>query len=78
MIVDITECDANTCSGNGMCTEVVGGGTKCICEAGYTSENCSQSEYQTLNIILCRTELHSLKKRFLQVNNKRSVYLKFY
>ena len=68
MIVDITECDANTCSGNGMCTEVVGGGTKCICEAGYTSENCSQSEYQTLNIILCRTELHSLIKIVFATN----------
>ena len=43
--LDIVECTNTTCSGNGECIEKVGGGTECLCEAGYTSDNCSESKY---------------------------------
>ena len=41
IFVDITECSVSVCSGNGQCVEVVGGGTQCLCDAGYTSSDCS-------------------------------------
>ena len=43
--LDITECNQNTCSGNGECIEVVGGGTRCICNQGHTSANCSVGRF---------------------------------
>ena len=42
--LDITECKYSTCNGQGECIEIVGGGTECVCNPGYTSENCSLSK----------------------------------
>ena len=38
---DIPECTNSSCSGNGECIEKTGGGTVCVCKAGYTSSDCS-------------------------------------
>ena len=35
-----TECRETTCSGNGECLSLIGGSSMCICNAGYTAENC--------------------------------------
>ena len=37
---DIVECTNDTCSGNGNCTELVGGGTECECSSGWIGANC--------------------------------------
>ena len=42
--LDITECNSATCNGQGECFEIVGGGTECVCNPGYTSHDCSQSK----------------------------------
>ena len=39
--VDIPECDDNSCSGSGMCTERIGGGVNCCCDEGFSGTDCS-------------------------------------
>ena len=38
---DIIECQVSSCSGNGECKELRGGGTLCLSEPGWTSSDCS-------------------------------------
>ena len=52
LYLDIVECTNTTCSGNGDCIEKVGGGTECLCEAGYTSDNCSESKYTVCYLLV--------------------------
>ena len=37
-------CGLNTCNGNGECLNLNGGGTRCICDSGFTSDDCSQGK----------------------------------
>ena len=35
------DCDCNSCSGNGLCREKVGGGFSCKCENGWKGKTCN-------------------------------------
>ena len=37
-----SQCDPDPCNGNGECLELNGGGFRCICNQGFTSDDCSQ------------------------------------
>lgn len=43
VLIDITECGSDTCSGNGECIEKIGGGTSCCCDEGFSGSDCSVS-----------------------------------
>lgn len=42
----MVDCTSSSCSGQGTCLEVVGGGIQCVCDAGYTGNtDCTGEHY---------------------------------
>ena len=42
--LDTKECSSSLCSDNGECLQLADGSIRCICEYGYTSDNCADGE----------------------------------
>ena len=49
-----TGCQKSTCSGHGECLELKGNDVRCICDDGYTSDNCSIGKCRTFFYCFCK------------------------
>ena len=57
-LVEEPGCQTSACSGHGECVELKGNDVRCICDDGYTSDNCSFGKWKhvldTLYLLYCR------------------------